>query len=161
MIRRTLLFAVTLILVALLAGLMMRGCRQEKERTAGMTEQTLESPPSPIRVFTPDDLEIVRSDFRAQTLPGGETGAGHQVEIRHRGPLPYQAIRLRFAYLDRQGRILETRTLTHRETISPGATLRIDGIEVAPVPAAAAAAETSILSADLALSPATTAGQAP
>lgn len=159
MIRRTLFFAVTLILVALLAGLVLRGCQQEKERTAGMAEQTRESPPSPVRVFAPDDLEVVRSGFRAHTLPGGETGVGHEVEIRHRGTLPYQAVRLRFAYRDRQGRPLETRMFTHREAIPPGSTLKIAGIEVAPVPAAAVAAETSILSADL--TPAATAGQAP
>lgn len=161
MIRRTLFFAVTLILVALLAGLVLRGCRQEEERTAGMAEQTRESPPSPVRVFAPHDLEVVRSDFRTHTLTGGETGAGHEVEIRHRGTLPYQAVRLRFAYRDRQGRPLETRMFTHREAIPPGSTLKIAGIEVAPVPAAAVAAETSILSADLALTPAAAAGLAP
>ncbi|NLV32398.1 MAG: hypothetical protein GXY47_14745 [Acidobacteria bacterium] len=161
MIRRTLFFAITLILVAVLAGLVFRGCQREKERTDGMAELTRESPPSPVRVFAPGDLEVVRSDFALKAAPGGAAAASHDVEIRNHGTLPYQGFRLEFVYLDARGDTLARETCTQERSLPPGDVLVISGIELAPVPASAVRVEASVLSADLAPPSPPQAGRAP
>jgi hypothetical protein len=142
MIRKSLFWGLTVVLVVALVGLILRGRRLEKQEAAQATEVVRQSRPSPTRVLAPQDLEIKGSTMQQSA---GST-ALHEVEIHHNGSVPYNRIQLEFVYLDRAGKVLSTKTHSfNRADIKPGQTLTATDIRIDGVPAAATKFRTSIL----------------
>lgn len=149
MIRKSLFWGLTLVLVVALVSLILRGRRLEKQEAAQATEVVRQSQPSPTRVFAPQDLEIEGSTM--QQSPGSV--ALHEVEIHNNGSVPYNRIQLEFVYLDREGKVLSTKTHSfNRADIKPGQTFTATDIRIEGVPASASKFRATILFADM-LSP--------
>jgi hypothetical protein len=146
MIRKSLFWGLTVILVAALVGLILRGRRLEKQEAAQSIEVVRQSQPSPTRVLAPQDLEIEGSTM--QQSPGSI--ALHEVEIHNNGSVPYNRIQLEFVYLDRAGKVLLTKTHSlDRADIKPRQSFTATDIRIEGVPASAAKFRASILFADM------------
>jgi hypothetical protein len=153
MIRKSLFWGLTLVLVVALVSLVIRGRRLEKQEAAQAIEAVRQSQPSPTRVLAPQDLEIKGSTM--QRYPGSI--ALHEVEIHNSGGVPYNRIELEFVYLDRAGKVLATKTHSlERTDIKPGQSLTATDIRIEGVPASTARFRASLLFADM-LSPGSTA----
>jgi hypothetical protein len=151
MIRKSLFWGLTLVLVVALISLIIRGRRLEKEQAQQMVEVARESKPTPTRVFAPQDLQIVQSRMQLETEPGHKDRiARHEIEIRNSGNIPYSDIQLMFDYASRAGKQLATRTRSIPQKILPGDTINITDIAVTDIPASTADSKVSIVSADLA-----------
>jgi len=149
MIRKSLFWGLTLVLVVALVSLIIRGRRLEKQEAAQAIEAVRQSQPSPTRVLAPQDLEIEGSTM--QKSPGSV--ALHEVEIHNNGSVSYNRIELEFIYLDRAGKVLVTKTHSlERADIKPGQSFTATGIRIEGVPASAARFRASLLFADM-LSP--------
>ena len=61
MLRRSLFFGLTLVLMVGFIFLTVRGCRQEEEPAGPPAETVEKSPATAVRALKPADLEIVRS----------------------------------------------------------------------------------------------------
>ncbi len=146
MIRKSLFWGLTLVLVAALVSLIIRGRRLEKQQAEISMEVIEQSQASPIRVLQPDDLRIESSTMQRE----GAHTALHEIQIRNTGTVPYGGIHLAFVYLDSSGKVLFTRTHPLGSAkILPGQTYAAPGIRVEEVPAAATKFQISILSADM------------
>jgi hypothetical protein len=152
MIRRSLFFGLTLVLILGFIFLTMRGCRQE-EAPAGEPVQTIEkSETTATRVLKPQDLEIVRSKTVLERKAGTAKpsfSVRHEIEIFNRGNVPYKEMRLNFVYLSRTGKVLETRNHSIGQTILPGATLKLTDIRMDGFSESAAESRVSIVYADI------------
>ena len=144
MIRKYLFLGLTLVLIVALVNLIIRGRRLEKQQAGKSVETIKESKPTPTRVLRPDDLEIIGSSMQR----GAAGPALHTVEIRNNGHYSYSRIQLRIAYMDRGGKLLETKHYSIVRDISPGWT-RVTDIRVEAVPDLAARAQVTIDYADL------------
>jgi hypothetical protein len=146
MFRKSLFWGLTIVLVAALASLIIRGRRLEREQADQPLPVVRQVQPSPIRVISPQDLEIEGSTMQQ---PSADS-AVHEVEIRNSGNVSYSAIQLEFTYLDKTGKFLATRKHTlERVDIKPGQSFSSTGIPIQGVPGAASRCRVSILSADL------------
>jgi hypothetical protein len=153
MLRRSLFWGLTLVLVVALTNLIIRGCRLEKEEAQKRVETTEEAKPTATRVLAPQDLSIVESKMELATkLENKKTFhlARHEVEIHNGGNVSYKDIKLRFVYLDSSGKKLQSRTYSIAQTIVPGATLKLADIFVSDIPPAAASFQSMIVYADIA-----------
>jgi hypothetical protein len=152
MIRRSLFFGLTLILMLGFIFLALRSRRQEEE-PAGLPEETVEkSEATAARALKPADLEIVRSKMVLERNAGTTKpsfSARHEIEIFNHGNVPYKEMRLNFVYLSRTGKVLETRTYSIGQTILPGATLKLTDIRMAGFSESAAESRVSIVYADI------------
>ncbi len=158
MARRLLFFALTLVLVAALLYLLLRGARQEAETGAPIAESetTEKSESSAIRVLSPQDLEITGSGMVLESqsgTSGPSLAARHEVEIRNRGRLPYGEVQIRIVYRAGNGKVVETRTRKFPETIAPGQSLKPGDFRVEGLPGSAVDAEMSVAYADIATAP--------
>jgi hypothetical protein len=152
MIRKSLFWGLTLVLVVALISLIVRGRRLEKEQAQQMVEVVRESKATPIRVFAPRDLQVIRASMQLEKDPGDNDkirAARHEVEIRNSGSLPYSDIQLKFNYTSRNGRELATRTQSIPQKILPGTTLNTEAT-LTDIPASTADSQVAIISADLA-----------
>jgi hypothetical protein len=153
MIRRSLFWGLTLVLIVALISLVIRSRRLEKEQAQQMVEVVRESRATPTRVFAPLDLQITQARMQLKNEPGNQVivrAARHEIEIRNSGNVPYSDIQLRFDYMSRNGRDLTTRTQLVQQKILPGATLDIPEIVITNIPASAVESKVAIISADLA-----------
>ena len=152
MIRRSLFFGLTLILMLGFIFLTLRGCRQEEE-PAGLPEETVEkSEATAVRALKPADLEIVRSKMVLERNAGtarASFSARHEIEIFNRGNVPYKKIQLNFVYLSRTGKVLESRTHSIDQIILPGATLKLTDIRMVGLSESASESRVSIIYADI------------
>ena len=156
MIRRSLFLGLTLVLVVALVTLIIRGRRLEKQQIGRIVEVVQKSKPTPTRALSPPDLEIVQSKMQLEREAGRKgplRTARHQIELRNSGSVPYAATQLRFAYLDRGGKVLDTRTHTVAQGILPGAILKVTDIVVSDLPSAVANCRASIDYADFGPAP--------
>jgi hypothetical protein len=100
----------------------------------------------------PQDLEIVRSktilERNAGTVKASFT-ARHEIEIINRGNVAYVKIQLRFVYLSRTGKVLETRNHSIAQTILSGAALKLADIRMDGLSESAKEARVSIIYADI------------
>jgi hypothetical protein len=119
MIRKLLLWGLTLVLIAGIVSLAIRGHRIEKEHAARMIEVVQSTKPTNMRVLNPQDLEIV-------SPPGGQPGRtpSGEIKIRNNGSTPYSQIVLKCTYLDHSGKELAAQTYTVDQSIMPGASIQ-------------------------------------
>jgi hypothetical protein len=152
MMRKSLLFALTLVLMLGFIFLTVRGCRHEEEPASLPVETTEKSEATAARALKPADLEIVRSKTvweRNANATKPSFSARHEIEISNRGSVPYKEMRLNFVYLSRTGKILETRTHSIGQTILPGATLKLTDIRIDGFSESAAESKVTIVYADI------------
>jgi hypothetical protein len=146
MIRKSLFWGLTVVLVAALVSLIVRGRRLEKQEAAQAVEVVRQSKPSPTRVLAPQDLAIEGSAMQRSA----NLTALHEVEIHNNGSVPYTGIQLEFIYLDRAGKIVSTEKHTlGRTVIMPGQSFVAEDIRIEGVPASVEKFRTSVLSADM------------
>lgn len=152
MLRRSLFWGLTLVLIVALTVLIIRGCRLEKKQARQLVETVEEAKPTSTRVFAPRDLKIVQSKMELETKVNRETSsqtALHEVEIYNGGNVSYREIQLKFVYLSRGGKELEVRIHPVVQTIPPGSTVKLANIEVDNIPSSAAILQTTIIYADI------------
>jgi hypothetical protein len=146
MIRKSLFWGLTLVLVAALVSLVIRGRRMEKEQAAEPTEVVRQAPASPVRVLAPRDLEIASSTMQVKS----DHTALHEIELRNRGTVSYSGILLKFAYQDNSGKSLETRTcLLDKTVVLPGGVFRSSNLVIRGIPAATKKYQVTVQSADM------------
>jgi hypothetical protein len=146
MIRKSLFWGLTLVLVAALVSLIIRGRQLEKQQAEKPAEVVEQSPSSPIRVLQPDDLHIVNSSMQHDS----GTMAVHEIKIRNNGIVPYNGICVAFVYLNQAGKVIQTRNqILVGVTVFPGQNHSAANIRVEEVPASATKVQLSILSADM------------
>ena len=156
MLRKSLFWGLTLVLVVALINLIIRGRRLEKQQASQLVEVVQEAKPTPTRVFAPRDLEIVQAGMRLEGVTGEKTEsqtAQHEIEIRNRGTVPYGKVQIDFDYFDRSGKVLATRTQTIEQTISPGAMLKIAAVRIDGLPLSTVNSRASLAYADIGRAP--------
>ena len=153
MYRRQIFYAITLILLAIIIFLLLRGRSAEKERAAQNTrlEQIASIPPSPVRAILPRDLEIVSAEVSWSRNPDEKNAvaAHHDITIRNNGGGSYDKVWLRLEYVDGEGKSVDIRTHEVNGSLLPGRTTRVPEIMLDGLPDGAADFRVSILSADL------------
>jgi hypothetical protein len=143
MLRRSLLWGLTVVLIAALASLIMRGRRLEKEAQKPV-DIVRKLKPSATSVLAPEELEILGSSMKLK----GNT-AHNQIEIRNSGKLPYKEIQLRIDYFDNSGKMIAVRNHSIAGTVMPGSTLKATDIPIENIPGSATRFRISILRADI------------
>ena len=92
MIRRQIFFGLTLVLLAIVIFLLLRGRKAEQELEAQNpdTEETQSAPSSPTRLLTPRNLKLVQTRVSFESVPEAAEGKGpaaahHDVTVRNSG----------------------------------------------------------------------------
>jgi len=155
MIRRSLFWGLTLVLIVALTFLINRSCRLEKEQAQQLVETIEQAKPSSTRALEPRDLKIVQSKMELESADSGDktsSTARQEIEIYNGGNAPYREIQLRFAYRDRSGKVIASKTYSVTQTIRPGGALKLDNIKIADIPSSAATLQATIVYADIGLS---------
>jgi hypothetical protein len=153
MLRKSLFLGLTLILVAALIALTVRGCKMEKEQTNQPLEKVEEAKPTATRVLAPQDLEILSSKTAVEKNADPKERSRishHEIEIRNNGKVSYKDVQFRFTYLDRKGIESATKIHSTTQTISPGATLKLNDIAISGLPISTMDSKATIISADIA-----------
>ena len=152
MIRKSLFWGLTLVLVVALVNLMIRGRRLEKQQGSQPVEVVQESTPTSTRVLAPQDLEILHSGMRLEEQAGSTAQAEtavHEIEIRNNGSVPYGTIQLGFDYLGSDGKLLASKTRSIIQTIVPGATLKLIDLKAEGLPTSTASSRVAVIFADI------------
>jgi hypothetical protein len=152
MMRRSLFFGLTLLLVLAFVFISIRGCRKEKEPESEPMETVEKSEATATRVLKPQDLEIARSQMVLERNEGTAKpsfAARHEIEIFNHGSVPYKEVRLNFIYLSRTGSVVETRNYSIAQDILPGAALKLADIRMDGLSASTREARVSIRYADI------------
>ena len=124
----------------------------EKEKARQLVETVEEAKPTPTRALQPQDLKIVQSKMVLETKADGEQSsqsARHEIEIHNSGNVPYKGIQLKFVYLSRSGKALQTKTHSITHTVLPGATLKLADINVNDISSSVAGLQTTVIYADI------------
>ncbi len=153
MLRKTLFWGLTLMLVAIIVSLVFRSRREERSQAAVAVEIVQKSKPTATRVLAPQDLVIVESRMKLVKAAAGEqkgAAAHHEIVARNDGSVEYASLQLRFAYLGPGDRILGSKTHVAAQPMPPHQTESLGDIVVEDIPAGAVACTVRILSADLA-----------
>jgi hypothetical protein len=146
MIRKSLFWGLTLILVVALVSLIIHSRQMEKQQAAQPAETVRQASISPTRVLAPQDLKIVNSTMQLKP----DHTAVHEIEIQNRGGVPYSGILLKFTYQDRSGQFLLSKTYAlDKVTILPARIFKAADIVITEVPAAARKFQVSIQYADI------------
>ena len=158
MIRRQIFFGLTLVLIAVVIFLLLRGRNADKEweEQNMKAEETQSAPSSPTRVLTPRDLKLVQANVSfAPASEGaeekGSVTAHHDITVQNSGDDAYGGLRLRLEYLDRNGKVLVDKIHAVGESLSARETLRLEDIAINDLPDGMTDCRVSIISADLAL----------
>lgn len=129
MARKWLFWGLTLVLVAVLVVLIVQGHRLERQKASQLGEVIQNSVPTATRAFSPKDIQVLQSNMKLEES-AGKSGkfkiALHEIELHNSGSVPYEKIELRFAYVDRSGKVLASRTHSVTQTIFPDSTVRLD-----------------------------------
>lgn len=153
MIRRSLFFGLTLILLLGFVFLSVRGCKQEEEPADQPMETVEKSEATSTRVLKPQDLEVALSKTVLEKYAGPSDkpsfAARHEIEILNRGNVPYKSMLLNIDYLAPTGKVLETRRHSIVETVLPRAALKLEDIRIDGLTGRAAEARISIIYADI------------
>jgi len=161
MFRKSLFLGLTMMLAAVLVYLVIEGRRREKQQsTVRPVEVVRESTPSRTRVIGPGDLEIVESKTELATS-GAQIGqpvsksspaaitATHRITIRSNARIAYRNLALKFSYLGRGEKVLETRTVPVAEFIQPGQARALAEIKEESLPAGTLKCLATIAYADI------------
>ena len=151
MIRKSLFWGLTLVLVVALVSLIYKGRQLEKQEAGKPVEIVQQSRPSLTRVLNPQDLVIVDSAMQRQS----PDVVSHSVEIRNNGNVGYGRIQLKFAYQNRSGKTLATKTKSILRPVAAGSSVRVIDLTVEGVPASAVKSEVTILFAEIGVRPPT------
>ncbi len=147
MIRKSVFWGLTLVLVVALVSLVLRGRKFEKQQQAARSAEFVQpSKPTSTRVLAPTDLEIVNSTMHLQ--PGH--AAMPEIEIRNNGTVSYSRVELKFVYVDGAGKTVSTKTHSLDQTIGPGKSIKVTNLPAEGIPASATRFQASVLFADLA-----------
>ena len=153
MIRRSLFFGLTLILIGAIVFLAFKSRREAAEpQLSQVTEVTQEAKPSLTRVLNPSDLKMVESGQQAAggvNEPKGTIPPGCAVSFRNEGSVPYCSLQIKLTYLSKNEKSLETRNITVKGVIPAGGMLDSGGIFAENAPAGTARCEVALLSADI------------
>jgi hypothetical protein len=153
MLRKSLFWGLTLVLVAALIALIVRGYKMEKEQANQPSEKVEEAKPTATRVLAPQDLEILSSKTAVEKSADPKDPScisRHEIEIRNNGKVSFKDIQFRFTYLDRKGKESATKIHSTTQTISPGATLKLNDIAISGLPISTMDSKAAIISADIA-----------
>jgi len=153
MTRKWLFGALTVVLLAVLVTLIIQGHKLEKQKANQPVEIIQKSKPSLTRALGPKDIELVRSEMKMESGGSGDEKVHrtrHRLEIRNTGKVAYESIELSFDYLDSRNQVLDTRTYSVNQAVSPGSTLNIEDIEIDSIPPAAVDFKVTVLFADIA-----------
>jgi hypothetical protein len=137
MIRKSLFWGLTLVLIVALVGLIIRGRSLEKKQSNGPVEIVQKSKPTATRVLTPSDLELLQSTMkleRQSDTTGESRIAHHKIEIRNNGKVVYEGIQLSFDYLDRSGKRLAVKHYFIAKSLLPASTLTLDDVRIEDIP---------------------------
>jgi hypothetical protein len=145
MIRKSLFWGLTLVLIVALVTLIVRGRKLEKHQAARDVTITQESKPTPTKVLSPQDLEIVNSTMQANSPKTAVPAFG----IRNNGTVPYNRIQLEFVYLDRGGKVAAKRTRLIERTVMPGTNIKISDMANEGIPDSAIECRILILNANI------------
>lgn len=152
MIRKWLFGVFTLVLVAVLVGLIIQSHRLEKQRADQPVEIIQESIPTATRAFAPKDIQLSQSNMRLEEKADTSAPsniARHEIEIRNIGTVAYEKIVLSFDYVDRGGKVLANRTYSVTRTILPDSALKLVDIVIDDVPLPTADFRVAVLYADM------------
>jgi hypothetical protein len=153
MIRKSVFWGLTLLLVVALISLVLQGGRLEKQQADKPTEVTQESVSTPTRVLKPKDLEVVRSKMRLEKKGDANTQslcAWHEIEILNaKEGTAYEKIQLSIDYMDRRGKVLATKLYSAAGTIMPGDILRLADIKIEGLPVQTANSRAVIIFAEI------------
>ena len=149
MLRKSLFWGLTLMLVAVLVWLIINGRKEEVRAAKAPSEIVKTAKSSFTRVVRPGDLEAVAQGDEIKPR-GADSGTQAQVVIRNRGNIAYHNVMLKLAYLGAGGKILSTRNRLVSETIEAGQTLTVGDIAADGVTPGTARCQITILYADLA-----------
>ena len=144
MIRKTLMGALTLVLLGVFIYLTVQSRRSQKEAAKPAVEVVKSATPTAIRVVAPDDLSITGEELKI----AGST-AHHRMVIQNHGKSAYSTIELSITYLGSSGKALARRTYLIDKTILPGQSLSFDSIVVENIAKGAKTCTVRILYADL------------
>jgi hypothetical protein len=144
MIRRTLMGALTLVLIGVIVYLTIQSRRREAQASKSAVEVVKDSVPTAIRVMTPDELNIADSELKVI----GST-AHHRIVVQNGGKAAYCNIQLSFTYLGNSGKPLAARTYLVEKSILPGQSLSLDDIAQENIPKGAKNCTVKINHADL------------
>ena len=144
-------------LVAVIVSLVIRSRREEKMQAAATpVEIVRESKATATRVLSPQDLIIIdakmnlkRRDEMPQEKDLSTGTAHHEVVVRNDGPVEYRDVQLKLTYLDREHRVLESRTCLVTKPIPPRQAESLGDVVVEDVPVAATDCTARILYGDL------------
>ena len=145
MIRKSMRWGLTLVLVAAMISLILRGRRMEQEHAAQGSEVVQPSKPTNTRVLDPQDLEIVNPAVEQKSgsdVPG-------EIEIRNNGSVAYSQILLRIIHLDRKGKEVGSKICSVGQTVMPGASLKVADPRAEAGTAPAGKSEITVVSADV------------
>ena len=145
MIRKSLLWGLTLVLVVAIIQLILRGRRLEKQQAAQAVEIIRQSKTTSTRILAPPDLNVVGATMQLDS----DHAARHSIGIRNGGRISYSQVHLRFVYLDAKGKELAAKTYSVIRAVLPGATTNLNDIVIKGIPAAATKFQVSILYGDL------------
>jgi hypothetical protein len=154
MFRRTLFWGLTLMLGAVLVVLVLKS-RKEERKAPKLVEIVKESVPTATRVILPQDLDIIENGMEILGRSHAAVGRGsvatvrQRVVIRNQGQVAYKNLRLEFAYLNAQGRLLGKRTESILIAIPPGQIVTAEDILIADAPLESAHSQAKILYAAL------------
>jgi hypothetical protein len=139
------LWGLTLVLVAALIGLILRGRRMELEQAAQRFEVVQPSKPTNTRVLNPQDLEIVNPAVEQKS----GSGAPGEIEIRNNGSVAYSQILLRIIHLDRKGKEVGSKTYSVGQTLMPQASIKVTNLPAEAGTASTGKLEITVVSADV------------
>lgn len=131
MFRQSIFLGLMLVLGCVLIYLILSSRTAEKRMAARPTEIVRDSQPTPTRVISPPDLEIVTSGmeaFRTGDAPAAAFSVRHAVTVRSTARVPYGKLMLDAAYLSSGGTSFESRSHAVICTVSPGETVRLPEI---------------------------------
>lgn len=154
MIRRQILFGITLVLLAVILFMLLRGHKMEKERAEQNTKkmgELVSASPVSVRAILPHDLEIVKATASWTRNPDdeGTVAAHHDLIIRNTGEASYVSLWLRMEYINEEKKPVEIRTYEVKKKLPSGETLHVSDIVIDGLPDAASDFRANILSADM------------
>ena len=150
--RKYLFYGLTLELVSVFIFLAIQSRRLEKERKQQGSEIVQNFTPTPTRILSPVDLEILTTSMvreQGNNTTGGQETIRHKIEIQNSGQVSFSEIQLSLNYLDSGGTVVVSRLHTINERISPGNTLFLTDIREENIPAEAIDCRPKIVYADI------------
>lgn len=145
MIRKTVFFGLTLILVIAFVALVIRGRKLERQQ-AERPPTFLSESSSPVRAFAPSDLDIVGLQMKLEQ----DGTARHEFELSNEGKVTYQSVQLEFVYRDAVGSQVAAKRYSVSRVLEPGRSAEIDDAVVGGVPLHAASVHGRVVFGEIA-----------